>query len=364
MIMNIVFDNIVYSLQKAGGISVVWQELTSRFLLSKLDDVFFIEHKNDTKNIFRKLIKIPRRSVFSIRRMPILLERYLSPKLDFDVPFIFHSSYYRICNNKNAINVTTVHDFTYDYYYKGKRLWAFLHIWQRNRAIIKSDAVVCISENTKNDLLKFIPNINPQKIHVIYNGVSSEYKILPEKEIISEFSECILFVGQRTSYKNGCFFINALKNTKYKVVFCGPKLSSKEVEFLNSIIGKDRYKSFFGLSNRELNIIYNSCKCLVYPSSYEGFGIPVIEAQSAGCPVIAFNASSIPEIIGDTTLLMNKLTEKELLDKIELLNDNSIRNMVITKGLLNAKSYSWDNSFNKYRLLYQNLLNSKSNEYS
>lgn len=354
--MKIVFDNIVYSLQKAGGISVVWQELTSRFLKKSDDEITFIEHVDNKNNIFRKLINIPSSNILEVNPIILTFDRYCSPQIKSTVPFIFHSSYFRICNNKKAINITTVHDFTYDYFYKGKRIGAFLHIWQRNNAIRKSDAVVCISENTRKDLLKFVPNVDPKKLYVINNGVSDDYRILPNKEKIKELSEYLLFVGQRVAYKNGKFFIDSVKNTHYKIVFCGPKLTKKEKSYLDKTLGKDRYVSYTGLSNKELNRIYNSCKCLVYPSSYEGFGIPILEAQAAGCPVIAYNASSIPEVIGDTPLLMKELTEKELFSKLDLLKNNILVSDIINKGIENTKHFSWNLIFEQYRKLYSNLL--------
>ncbi len=354
--MKIIFDNIVYSLQKAGGISVVWQELTSRFINNEKDELVFIEHKTDSQNIFRQLLDIPNHCIKVVHPLFFTIERYLSPHIKQDKPFIFHSSYFRTCSNKNAINVSTIHDFTYDYFYKGKRRGAFLHIKQRNRAIEKSDAIVCISENTRRDLLKFIPRVNPKKVHVIYNGVSSDYKVLPTSEGKDELRNCLLFVGERVAYKNGKFFVDAIKDTDYKVVFCGKPLLESERDYLDKTLGKNRYLSFSNLSNKELNVIYNSVKCLVYPSSYEGFGIPVLEAQSAGCPVVAYNSSSIPEIIGDTPLLMNELTNEEFLGKIALLNDMETRKNIIMKGLENVKRFSWDNTYRQYRELYSNLL--------
>ena len=356
--MNIVFDNIVFSLQKTGGISVVWQELVSRFLEAGNNKITCIEHPKDIKNIFRKMLFIPAECIKKVNPRLLSVSRYLPVRYSCNEPFIFHSSYFRICSNKKAINVTTIHDFTYDYFYKGKRRGAFLHIWQRNYAIKSSDAVVCISENTRKDLLKFVPGTDPEKLCVINNGVSSDYHSIKEKR--EELKDCLLFVGQRIAYKNGVFFIDAIKDTNYKVVFCGVPLTAGEKKMLNEKLGEGRYVSYSGLANEELNVIYNSCKCLVYPSSYEGFGIPVLEAQAAGCPVIAYNASSIPEVIGsDKTLLMEELTKEELLQKISLLDDEEIRSRVVSAGLENAKKYSWDVIYKQYDKLYWRLLSLK-----
>jgi len=351
----IVFDNIVFSLQRAGGISVVWQELLSRFIKSGCNNLSFIEHPSDNGNVFRQKLDLSQGKILTPSLRWFTLERYCNPKIKSQEPFIFHSSYFRTCPNMNAINVTTVHDFTYDYFYKGKRRGAFLHLWQRNRAIRIADAVVCISENTKRDLLKFLPDVDSKKVHVIYNGVSEDYHVIDNED--ASLKDYLLFVGERVAYKNGRWFAEAIKDTGYKVLFCGKPMTDEEKLFYDSTLGVERYKVMSGLSNEELNKVYNSVKCLVYPSSYEGFGIPVLEAQRAGCPVIALNASSIPEVIGVTPLLMQELTKEELLGKLALLEDLEVRQHLVDAGLANAEKFSWDAAYEQYRALYEQLLN-------
>ena len=357
--MKIYFDNIVFSLQKGGGISVVWKELLSRFMAEGKDDLCFIEHPTDINNQFRRSLDLKGLVITKSSKL-FAIERYINPRIHEGEHFIFHSSYFRTCPSINAINVTTVHDFTYDYFYKGKRRGAFLHLWQRNRAIRNADAIVCISENTKRDLLKFLPDVDPEKVHVIYNAVSEDYHLIENKN--DELKDTLLFVGERVAYKNGRWFAEAIKETNYKVVFCGKPMGEEEKAFFDTVLGPDRYIVKVGVSNEELNLLYNSVKCLVYPSSYEGFGIPVLEAQRAGCPVIALNASSIPEVIGETPLLMKELSHSELLTKLNMLDNEEIRSEVIKRGLENSRLFSWDKAFQQYRALYQQLLSHQENK--
>ena len=352
--MNIVFDNIVFSLQRAGGISVVWQELLSRFIKDGKDQFSIIEHTSDKENVFRRKLDLSIGRVIAPSFGWFTLERYCNPRIKSEEPFIFHSSYFRTCPSKNAINVTTVHDFTYDYFYRGKRKGAFLHLWQRNGAIRKADAVVCISENTKRDLLKFLPDVDENKVNVIYNGVSEDYHIIDDKR--DDLKDYLLFVGERVAYKNGRWFADSIKDTDFKVVFCGKPMTVEEKAFYNETLGAERYQVLSDLTNDDLNRVYNSVKCLVYPSSYEGFGIPVIEAQKAGCPVIALSASSIPEVIGETPLLMGELTKEELLKKLALLDKDGVREDVVEKGLKNAARFTWDRAYGQYRELYEQLM--------
>lgn len=353
----ILFDNVVFDLQKSGGISVVWYELVRRFLENNTLDVSFIDNGNTT-NKYRKDLNIAV-SAISGRDMYIPISRYLPVRINASEPFIFHSSYYRYCKSSYAKSITTVHDFTYEYFRNGfkKRL----HCWQKYNAIRHSDYVVCISENTKKDLLKFLPDVDESKIRVIYNGVSEDYDVIDEdterKELPFEKGKYLVFVGNRVDeYKNFSLLKRCVSSSKYNLVIVGSKLSEEEKIELEKYLPKDRYKCMGFLPNEELNVIYNYAAALVYPSSYEGFGIPVVEAQRAGCPVIAYNASSIPEVIGDTPLLMNELTDEEFLKKIELLSDEKLMKEVRSAGLENSKRFSWDIMYQNYLELYKEAL--------
>ena len=95
---------------------------------------------------------------------------------------------------------------------------------------------------------------------------------------------------------------------------------------------------------------------MIYSSLYEGFGLPVIEAQMAGCPVIALNASSIPEVIGDKRLLVEQFTAASLSEKLTMLEDSDFRTEVIETGLKKANEFSWEKMVQQYLDLYQSLL--------
>lgn len=348
--MNIYIDNIIFYLQKSGGISVVWEELLKRFFHSNLD-VRCLEYNKVPNNLNYTLIKdIIKRNY--LKGNIISLLRYFPIKLPkSNNRFIFHSTYYRYCQNRNAINITTVHDFTYERYSKGIRRW--IHCYQKYKAILKSDYVVCISENTKKDLIKYVPSFPEDRIRVIYNGVSDNFKKLDNWQrgfVPYERYSYLLFVGAREGYKNFRFLVEAIEGSCYNLVIAGASLSYQELELLNNC--KCNYYYAGRVSEEELNYLYNGAYALIYPSSYEGFGIPVIEAQRACCPVIAFNSSSIPEIIGDRTTLLNELSSRELNIKLNILKDTNIRNTIIEKGLQNSLRFNWDMTYNKLIELY------------
>ena len=348
--MKIILDNIGFSLQRMGGLSVVWGALLKAIKESKLSYVC-LEYPWDLTNEVRQSlvnINVEQRSVKHLS-----LERYLDPKVVNNKPFIFHSSHYRICRNKHAINITTVHDFTYEKYRKGLALW--VHSWQKFRAIRKADIVVCISENTKRDVLHYLPDIDEKKIRIIYNGVSTDYKVL-DTDKYTNLGNYVVFVGSRQPYKQFDLVVQSLKDTQYKLAIVGGALNEEEERFVNEVLGKDNYVQLGYLSNLELNELYNKAVCLAYPSAYEDFGIPVLEAQRAGCPVIAYNASSIPEIIGKTPLLLDELSIVDFRSKLEILKDKTTRDEIIATGLENSKRFSWERMGNEYVALYKELL--------
>ena len=342
--MKIVFDNIIYSLQHAGGISVVWTHLIKR-LMERWDNITYIEYDSH-HNISRKDITIPA-DIIELRSGRFMkIKRYLNPKICSSEPFIFHSSYFRTCCNPLAINITTVHDFTYELYVKNP-IKRWLHCWQKHRAIRHSDFVVCISKNTRKDLFKFLPDIPHEKVRVIYNGVDDTFYQL-ENHTTQPY---VLFVGKRDPYKNFDKIIEPTKEFGMELHIVGSPLNERE----KSLIQKYNctYKIHGFVSNEELNALYSHAFCLLYPSEYEGFGLPVLEAQKAGCPVIAFNGSSIKEIIGDETLLLQTTTKDEIINKMHMLTDPTIRREVISRGLENSKNYSWDRMTNSYISLYK-----------
>lgn len=354
----IVIDNIIFYLQRAGGVSVVWKELISRIIGRENMNVKYVEYSSSPQNIFYNILQINKDSICILHGYFLFLRRYLSLKLSFiDTPFIFHSSYYRYSSNPLAVNITTVHDFTYEYYAKGwKRR---LHVWQKYNAIKHSDYIICISENTKHDLLKFLPNVEASKIRIIYNGVSDDYFPVEKKDLIKlpfVLETYVLFIGSREKYKKFELAVRAVAYNKLKLIIVGAPLSKEEYHFLCRELGQTNYREMGHISNEELNYLYNGAFALLYPSEYEGFGIPILEAQKAGCPVIAYNASSIPEIIGKTPLLLNTLSIGSITECFDILKIKENREGIINKGIENVKQFTWDQMFEQVIALYREVL--------
>ncbi len=347
----IYLDDIIFSLQRHGGVTVIWENLINA-LISNGVDSRFIDFRNAMTNKVRPAIQIPRNQLILRERLPIPIERFRSVKINDKYPFVFHSSHYRICNNPIATNVTTLHDFTYEYFFSGFR--KKLHIWQKYNAIRKADVIVCISESTRCDLLKFLPNTPKEKIRVIYNGVSDKYR--PSEDIIPDYADCILFIGGRQSYKNFPFAAASAKAIGKRLLIVGSPLSDDEKSMMEKELGRERYIIHTHPDDLTLNRIYNSVVCLIYPSLYEGFGIPVVEAQKAGCPVIAMNSSCIPEVMGEGGILLSDSSTDEFKSKFKILQTE--RKNLVEAGLQNSRRFSWDKMTSEYLDLYEELENS------
>lgn len=358
--MDIIIDNIIFSLQKSGGISVYWYEIVSRIVNQPGINNLFIEENGKETNIFRNKLEIDTKySILSNIKLNRSLNRYSN--LDFNIDskkFIFHSSYYRTLSKsvkrKNKVKeVVTVHDFTYERFSGGLKKW--VHCWQKKKAIKAADVVICISENTKNDLLHFYPQFSKKDIRIIYNGVSEQYTIIPELKKDIQSTPYFLFVGSRTDYKNFDFVVKALSLVdKCILKIVGASLSKNELTLLETNLS-GRWQFLENVDNVQLNVLYNQAFALLYPSSYEGFGIPIVEAMKAGCPFISLKGSSITEVAGEAGYLMEELNIEDFNLGVEIIKNN--RDKIVELGLLQANLFSWDKCFDEMLEIYKELNN-------
>lgn len=358
--MDVIFDNKAYYIQKFGGVSVLFKELQERALIDDSLQCRFVEY-GDGGNSYQNSLNIAQDYIIPKSPKFFGLKRLFPVRVEGKMPFIFHSTYFSYCSNKNAINVNTILDFIEAKVGNDKKGSKFRSAFQ-GHIIRKSDMNVCISHSTKRDLISLYPDVDETKVRVIHLSASDSYRVVKDEypDLPFPAKSYLIYVGARARRKNYYLLKNIIAQTGYNLVIAGSKLSDEERAELEKHIPASRYASIGYTEDERLNVLYNHAAALVYPSSYEGFGIPVLEAQQAGCPVIALNTSSIPEVMSLTPdecpLLMRKATEEELLSKIRLLSEKDKMNKVVGDGLENSKRFSWDKTAKEYFKLYDELL--------
>lgn len=207
--------------------------------------------------------------------------------------------------------------------------------------------VTAISEFTKKELLKFV-KIDPEKIVVIYDCFKSEMTYSP-KEFNTQ-KPIVLQVGTM-QHKNLERVAEALKGMDIKLSILG-KLNEKQTVMLKEH-GID-YENHFGLPYKEVVELYRKCDFLVFASLYEGFGLPILEAQATGRPVITSTEASMPEVAGDAALLVDPYDARQIRQAIEkVISDEKLRKELIDKGIENIKRFTPEKIAENYASLYR-----------
>jgi mannosyltransferase len=340
----LIVDGIIYSLQRHGGITVYFNELLQRMKTEADGDCRVVVYEGSAVNA--KLMPCGYET-----RPARLAERYRRCSVPTQAS-LFHSSYYRLPERSVPV-VTTVHDFIYERFASGPRKW--LHSWQKFAAIRASQAVICISESSRRDLLQFLPDIRPERLHVVHNGVGSAFHPLSPDVIPKGAARpFVLFVGARSGYKNFMPLVQAMTVLRDLDLVCigGGVLTPQESELVQRQLA-GRFAHYMGVSDAQLNQFYNDAFCLAYPSAYEGFGIPVLEAMRAGCPVIAMNSSSIPEVAGNAAQLLPEASPEALRAAIDRLHQTGQRQHFRKLGFQRASAFSWDRTFAETCRVYE-----------
>jgi glycosyltransferase involved in cell wall biosynthesis len=249
--------------------------------------------------------------------------------------------------------------------------------WQINKILIRKniDAIITISETSKKDICRFL-GVNSKKVHVIYLAPRLIFKKLKidnsleignwKLEIAKRYKlpeHFALYVGDINYNKNIPTLVKACKIAKIPLVVAGKQaleidkmdLNHPELIHLNKVDWSGTTRLGF-VSDEDLVKIYNLAEVYIQPSLYEGFGLPVLEANSAGVPVVCSRTQALVEISENAALFAESGSADDFADKINLLiSDSKFRNQLITKGLENAKKFSWQKTAEETLKVYQNI---------
>lgn len=352
--MKILFDHQIFCLAEYGGISRYYYELFSHlaaFLENKVEifaPLYINEYLATPNSVVHKGIKIPRLSrIGMVGALGVdSLFAYLALKLRRDVD-IFHETYYSNLDYcpRSAKRIITVFDMIHEKFSDlspGRKETRQAKAY----AVKRADHIICISENTKRDLVELL-KVSEKKVSVVYLGYSFLEKT--RKKLLVREKRYILYVGKRSGYKNFTRLLRVyarsemLRENFLLVCFGGGRFSSYERIFMKELgISLNRVLHFSG-GDDVLAGLYGGAAVFVYPSVYEGFGIPILEAMSLGCPVVCSNSSSLPEVTGEAAELFDPIDETKMRIAIERVVSSPERSqLLVDRGYERIKQFSWE----------------------
>lgn len=384
--MKVLFDHCVFQSQRVGGVSKALvemidhlpQDIEIEIAIKESDNVYLREHNCFGQEILGKSytydyflsgfdFRGKARLYRALRDMHLIedsnkknQEYCISRILDgnYDVLQPTHYSSFFLPYNKKPF-VFIVHDIIpelFPEYFPRD----FCDIRERDILVKRAAHIVVPSENTKKDVLKWW-DLDEKKVSVIPWGAPD----MTHASFNRPFSfPYVLFVGERDRYKHFLFFVQEAveflrRYPDVHVICTGKGFNTIEKDLFIGLGLENRFHSMF-VSSEELSSLYHFALCFVFPSQYEGFGLPVLEAMACGCPVILTNSSSFPEIGGDAALYLEEDKEghtnlSELLTSVYEMPAEQ-RESLVQKSVQRAKCFSWDDTAHKYAAVYQSLL--------
>lgn len=362
--MTIRYDYQIFCEQPYGGISRYYYELIYRLQqkpgihiqldILSADNIFLEQLKG--KNFWNELQFKGKKDLN--RLLSNAYDSFAARMQPFDV---FHPTYY----SKTSLNrtagkpmVITIHDMIDERFHQGQTAYENI-ISLRAKHINQATKIIAVSENTRNDLIELC-GVDPNKIETIYHGNS--FNLNMERGTLPKLIEqpYLLYTGKRYAYKNFGRLVHCLipimqaNPDLWLVCAGGGAFKNAELNLLKSHQINQRviYQPIH--DNEQLASLYNHAQCLVYPSLYEGFGLPIIEAFACGCPVITSKGSSTGEIAGDAAVLINPNDTEEMSQKIsEVLNNEFLQDQLVKLGHNRAHLFNWDKTANQTLKLYQ-----------
>jgi len=271
---------------------------------------------------------------------------------------LFHSFFYTLPLDNQVPLITIAHDATPELFPQeaGSGSHIPVHLQQKRNSFESAKRIIAVSESTKRDICSFY-SIPAEKVDVIYHAVSSDFFTESDSRL-SINQPYLLQVGGRMHHRNFMRLAEAFSlspiHKDYLLVCAGEPWSEEETAFIKKLGIENRVKLFQNPSNEILRSLYQQAKMLVYPSLYEGFGFPLIEAMACGTPVATSkNSGSIPEVAGDAAHYFDPRDPSDIARTIEELLNPATAQGLVEKGFENIKRFSWDQTAEKTLQCYR-----------
>jgi glycosyltransferase involved in cell wall biosynthesis len=365
--VRVVYDYQTFALQKYGGISRYFYELATRISANREFEVKVLAFAY--LNQYLKQCPPGLVTGFPVPRIPkvqkplSIVSRELSRLLlHRHPPELLHETFYtshRLVPKQTRI-VTTIHDMMPE---KFPEIFGQIFSTEiRQQSVQRADHIICVSEHTKRDLLEIF-DVDPSKVSVAYHGSSFEAEDLASLPASPIADPYILYVGTRSAYKN---FDRLLKTyamsdrlkADFKLVcFGGDPLHKQELNLAQELGVAETSIICFAGDDRLLASLYKGASAFIYPSLYEGFGLPLLEAMSLRCPIVCSNTSSLPEVAGDAAEYFNPYELESIMDAIEKVVYSPERvDKLVELGGERVKQFSWQICAEKTCEVYRSLL--------
>jgi glycosyltransferase involved in cell wall biosynthesis len=360
--MKVLIDNQIYEQQKFGGISRYFNKLADGNDLIQRMELF---NKNDSNNQIQK--RIQRKLGQVILNRPNTIDGntqrenfYISQLENFEYD-VFHPTYfdnYFLGHIKKPF-VLTVHDMIHEKY--AEYFENSIDSTNKRRLCEKADKIIAISNSTKKDLVDIF-DVPEEKIEVIYHA--TDYASIEASKPTVDLKEMryLLFTGNRYIYKNFFTFLIAVspilkKYNDLQLICTGPSFNNLERRWIKDLDINDKVTSHFCENDNELVYLYQHAECFIFPSLYEGFGFPLLEAFACNCPVVSSNGGSLPEIAENAAVYFEPKDIGEMRKSIlNVLSDSTLKRELVEAGKLRLKDFSWNKCQTETNLLYSKVV--------
>jgi glycosyltransferase involved in cell wall biosynthesis len=371
--VKVAFDHQIFCMQRYGGVSRYFFELASRLPANGVPDVSVIAplHINsyltgDAADRITRGRYVP--YTFKGHLANLLFPRVVGAADQIAAPLawrgakpdIVHDTYFTTKPvSRGQRRVVTVHDMTHDLF-PDEVPRAGRWVAAKRAAVDRADHVICVSENTRRDLVRLY-GIDPARTSVVHHGYSLTGESRPVEAKSRAQRPTLLYVGHRGGYKNFMGLLQAYSSSPILrefdlVAFGGHSVQPEEQNEITRLGIADRVRFEAG-SDQELAARYRAATVFVYPSKYEGFGIPPLEAMGHGCPVVCSNAGSIPEVVGDAGLYFDPNNLEELRTAVEhIATTEALQADLRARGYARIETFSWDKCAAATAQIYRELM--------
>ena len=357
-------DGQIFAVQEHGGISRMFAELADQFIQEPSLGVSLEPLSMVTRNHY--LLSEPRLAenlgVRPAQWQHLTVGRYLARPHRSTNADVVHSTFYlkrALRDFPDRPHVVTVHDMIPELF-PGSRRRAD-RITDKRRYVDQAAHIICVSESTKVDLLRIFGDVQAP-MSVIPHGVNPRFA--PTSTRIPGFPhEYLLYVGKREGYKDVSTLINAMPNLVdvfpelNLVLVGGGALTAQERERIVGLGLTDRVMQR-SVADTDMPAAYSGARAFVFPSLYEGFGLPVLEAMACGVPVILAKSSALPEVGGNAAFYFSPGSSAELVAAVEqVLTEDELRLSLIDLGKARSSQFTWRRSAQSHAVIYHELFN-------